>query len=100
MSMVAEKVGTREEAIEMMREGLAIQMYNELSDYSSKQKDVAWKKLNLLEKIDELQEELTAIEKEEKLINHEIHTRRDMLRKLAKESIKRGKTHDISRNIG
>jgi hypothetical protein len=96
-----ERLKEREEALEMMREGLAIQMYNELHQYSSKQQEVAFKKAELQKQLLMLQNEILSVEKEERLIQHEITSRKDMLKKLAKKSVVKGEEgHEVSRNIG
>lgn len=86
------------ESVEMMREGLAIQIYNQLRDYSSRKEEVSCMKLQLIEKINDLQNELKMVEKNEKIIDHEISTRRKLLSKLAKESLnqERGEKDEVS----
>lgn len=78
-----EVTGGKDKALSMMREGLAIQMYNELCQYSEEQTDLVEKKSALFNQLEAMNAELAKLEKKERMILHEIQTRKTMLKKLA-----------------
>lgn len=90
----------QQKAIEMMREGLAIQIYNELHQYSEQRQAVSRKRSNLMREIERLSQELSQTDKELKSIDYEIESRKKLMKKLA-QPVKKEEldSHDFSGSV-